>query len=57
MLRWRTEKFLSMETGRDAWMVTVRPDLVVEIAFPDIQKSPGYRPEWPSVLHGSSVIA
>ena len=42
MLQWQTEKFLSMEMGRDAWTVFVRPELVVEIAFSDIQESPRY---------------
>ncbi|MDC4224007.1 MAG: ATP-dependent DNA ligase [Candidatus Manganitrophus sp.] len=42
MLRWQTEKFLLMETKRDDWTVYVRPELVVEIAFSDIQASPRY---------------
>ena len=42
VLRWQTEKFLSMGTRQDAWIVTVRPELVVEIAFSDIQESPRY---------------
>lgn len=42
MLRWQTEKFLSIETGRDEWTVYLRPELVVEIAFSDIQESPRY---------------
>ena len=42
MLRWQTEKLLSLETGRDSWTVSVRPELVVEIAFNEIQESPRY---------------
>jgi DNA ligase-1 len=42
MLRWQTEKLLSLEVSRDAWTVTVRPEVVVEIAFGEIQESPRY---------------
>ena len=42
MLRWQTEKLLSLETHRDASTVYVRPELVVEIAFSDVQESPRY---------------
>ena len=42
MLRWQTEKLLSLETHRAASTVFVRPELVVEIAFSDIQESPRY---------------
>jgi DNA ligase 1 len=42
MLRFQTEKLLSLETGRDSWTVFVRPELVVEIAFNEIQESPRY---------------
>ena len=42
MLRFQTEKLLSLETGRDSWTVSVRPELVVEIAFNEIQESPRY---------------
>ena len=42
MLRWQTEKLLSLETYRDAYTVFVQPQLVVEIAFSDIQESPRY---------------
>lgn len=42
MLRWQTEKLRSLETHRDAYTVYVRPELVVEIAFSDIQESPRY---------------
>ncbi len=42
MLRWQTEKFLSLEIRRDQWTVYLRPELVVEVAFSDIQESPRY---------------
>jgi len=42
MLEWQTQKLLSLEIGRDDWTVYVRPELVVEIAFNDIQVSPHY---------------
>jgi len=42
MLAWQTEALLSREVARDAYTVYVRPDLVVEIAFNDIQVSPHY---------------
>jgi len=42
VLKWQTEKLLSLEVTRDAWTVYARPELVVEIAFGDIQQSPRY---------------
>ncbi|HET8580003.1 MAG TPA: ATP-dependent DNA ligase [Nitrospiraceae bacterium] len=42
MLKWQTEKLLSLEVSRDQWTVYVRPELVVEIAFSEIQESPRY---------------
>jgi len=42
MLRWQTEKLLSLEARRDDWTVYVRPELVVEIAFNDVQESQRY---------------
>ncbi len=42
MLQWQTERLLSLETSRDSWTVHVRPELVVEIAFSEIQESPRY---------------
>ena len=42
MLRWQTEKLLALEVSRDEWTVYVRPELVVEIAFSDVQESPRY---------------
>jgi len=42
MLAWQTEQFLAIETGRDDYTVYVRPEIVVEIAFNEIQTSPIY---------------
>lgn len=42
MLEWQTQEFLKRETHRDDWTVYVRPELVVEIAFSDLQASPRY---------------
>jgi DNA ligase 1 len=42
LLRWQTERFLSLETARNSWQVFVRPELVVEIAFDGVQTSPRY---------------
>jgi len=59
MLTWQTEYLQKMETGRDAYTVYVRPELVVEVAVDGVQASPrdpggvalrvargkGYRPD------------
>ena len=42
VLEWQTREFLAREVSRDEWTVHVRPELVVEIAFNDIQESPHY---------------
>ena len=42
MLRWQTEKLLALETERDRATVYVRPELVVEVSFNDVQTSPHY---------------
>ncbi len=42
MLKWQTEKLLSLAVEKDEWVVRVRPELVVEIAFSDVQESPRY---------------
>jgi DNA ligase-1 len=42
MLRWQTGQFLAREIGRDDYVVHVRPELVAEIAFSDVQRSPRY---------------
>ena len=41
-LRWQTEALLSREIGREGVAVHVRPELVVEIAFNDVQHSTTY---------------
>ena len=42
ILEWQTGELLERETGRNEWTVYVRPELVVEIAFNDVQASPQY---------------
>jgi DNA ligase-1 len=42
MLEWQTSALLGLETHRDAYTVYVRPELVVEVAFNDVQESPQY---------------
>jgi DNA ligase-1 len=42
MLAWQTERLLALETHREDHVVHVRPELVVEIAFNDVQVSPQY---------------
>ncbi len=42
MLAWQTERLLALELARDDHAVQVRPELVVEIAFNEIQESPRY---------------
>ncbi len=42
MLRWQTERFLSLETSRTSYVVHVRPEQVVEVAFDGIQRSSRY---------------
>jgi DNA ligase-1 len=42
MLTWQTERLLALEIGRDDYTVFVRPELVAEIAFNEIQASPQY---------------
>jgi DNA ligase-1 len=42
LLEWQTRELLARETEREGAMVRVRPELVVEIAFNDIQRSPHY---------------
>ena len=42
MLSWQTAQFLARETHRDAATVYVRPEIVVEIAFSDLQASVRY---------------
>ena len=42
ILAWQTKRLLELEVSRDHYTVYVRPELVVEIAFSDIQASPHY---------------
>jgi len=42
LLTWQTAKLLELEDHRDDWTVYVRPELVVEIAFDGVQRSPRY---------------
>jgi len=42
ILQWQTKELLARETHRDQWTVYVRPELVAEIAFSDLQASSRY---------------
>jgi DNA ligase-1 len=42
MLAAQTQALLALEMRRDRWTVYVRPELVVEVAFNDLQASPRY---------------
>jgi DNA ligase-1 len=42
MLAWQTNALQALATSRDDGVVFVRPELVVEIAFNDLQASPRY---------------
>ncbi|PZF98536.1 ATP-dependent DNA ligase [Micromonospora deserti] len=42
LLRWQTERFLSLAVERGDWVVRVRPEQVVEIAFDGVQTSTRY---------------
>jgi ATP-dependent DNA ligase I len=43
MLEWQTTALLELAEGPiDDWVVTVRPELVVEVAFDGVQQSPRY---------------
>ncbi|HEX3128199.1 MAG TPA: ATP-dependent DNA ligase [Thermoanaerobaculia bacterium] len=43
MLVWQTRKLQELALGtEDGWVVHVRPELVVEVAFSDVQESPIY---------------
>jgi DNA ligase 1 len=42
MLRWQTEEFQKREASRDGWTVYLKPEIVVEIAFNEIQESSQY---------------
>ncbi|WP_323794061.1 ATP-dependent DNA ligase [Nocardioides sp.] len=42
ILAWQTERFQELETSRNDWVVSVRPEQVVEIAFDGVQRSTRY---------------
>ena len=42
LLTWQTSRLLALEERRDSYTVYVRPELVVEIAFDGVQRSPRY---------------
>ncbi|MDG4796019.1 ATP-dependent DNA ligase [Micromonospora sp. WMMD1082] len=42
LLRWQTERFLDLAVERGDWVVRVRPEQVVEIAFDGVQTSTRY---------------
>lgn len=42
MLAWQTERFRELQVDDDGWVVTVRPEQVVEIAFDGVQRSTRY---------------
>ena len=42
MLRWQTEEFLKLEVRREGHVVYIRPEIVVEIAFNEVQESSQY---------------
>jgi DNA ligase-1 len=42
LLTWQTEKLLELEVSRNDYVVFVRPELVVEVAFDGVQRSPRY---------------
>ncbi|MGH6729697.1 MAG: DNA ligase, partial [Sphingomicrobium sp.] len=42
MLKWQTEEFLKREARRDGHIVYLKPEIVVEVAFNEVQKSSQY---------------
>ncbi|MGN7702113.1 ATP-dependent DNA ligase [Cellulosimicrobium sp. 22601] len=42
MLDWQTRRFRELQVSDDGWVVTVRPEQVVEIAFDGVQRSSRY---------------
>jgi DNA ligase-1 len=42
MLAWQTERLQALATSTEGHTVYVRPELVVEVAFNDLQASPQY---------------
>ncbi len=43
MLSWQTERLRALAVAEDGWVVRVRPELVVEVAFDGIQASSRYQ--------------
>ncbi len=42
MLTWQTRRFLELEKSRTSFVVSVRPEQVVEVAFDGLQRSTRY---------------
>src|SRR5207245_438305 len=42
LLAWQTQRFKELQIEDNGWVVTVRPEQVVEIAFDGVQRSPRY---------------
>jgi len=42
MLEWQTRRFTELKESDDGWVVRVRPEQVVEIAFDGVQRSRRY---------------
>jgi len=42
MLTWQTERFTELATERTEWVVRLRPEQVVEVAFDGVQRSSRY---------------
>jgi DNA ligase-1 len=42
MLAWQTTRFRALEVEDDGWVVRLRPEQVVEVAFNNVQRSPVY---------------
>jgi DNA ligase-1 len=42
MLAWQTKRFQELQVATDGYTVHLRPELVVEVAFNDVQESPQY---------------
>ncbi len=42
MLRWQTKRLQDIEVARDRWTVFVRPEIVVEVVFNELQESAQY---------------
>ena len=42
MLEWQTKRFQEIAVATDGYTVHVRPEIVVEVAFGDVQESPHY---------------